>query len=135
MGFVKALIGIPLVLIVLIFASVNNEMVEFNLWPTGIHITVWRSLAIIALLGVGYVFGWLFTWMSYAKVRQALRNQKKQNKKLSKEQEKLAKEVEGLQDNIETLRAAVPDEETLPFTARLKSAFIGKKTAGGEKSE
>ena len=85
MGFIKALIGIPLALVILVFAFVNNDMAVFNLWPTGIEITVSLSVAIIFLLILGYLIGWLFTWLSYAKVRQALRTHKKQNKKFQQE--------------------------------------------------
>lgn len=127
MGFIKALIGIPLALAVLIFAFVNNDMAVFNLWPTGIEITVSLSVAIIFLLLFGYIIGWLFTWMSYAQIRQDLRTQKKQNKKLSKEQEKLTKEVEGLQGNIETMKAALPEEEKPSWSARIKEAFVGRE--------
>lgn len=123
MGFIKALIGIPLAFIVLIFAFVNNDMANFSLWPTGIEITVSLSVAIVFLVIAGYIIGWFFTWLSYAPVRRALRAQKKQNKKLSKEQEKLAKTVEGLHDNIETLKAAVPNEPQANWKDRLKKAF------------
>lgn len=129
MGFIKALIGLPLAFIVLVFAFVNNDMATFSLWPTAIEITVSLSVAIIFLLVLGYIIGWFFTWLSYMPLRKALRHQKKQNKKLSKEQEKLAKEVEGLQGNIESLRSAVPSEPKVSFKERLRKAFIGNKAA------
>lgn len=135
MGFIKALIGIPLALVILVFAFVNNDMAVFNLWPTGIEITVSLSVAIIFLLILGYLIGWLFTWLSYAKVRQALRTHKKQNKKLAKEQEKLTKEVEDLHGSIENLKASLPEEEKPAWSERFKSAFVGKASAGGEKGE
>ena len=129
MGFIKALIGLPLAFIVLVFAFVNNDMATFSLWPTAIEITVSLSVAIIFLLVLGYIIGWFFTWLSYMPLRKALRHQKKQNKKLSKEQEKLAKEVEGLQGNIESLRSSVPPEPKVSFKDRLRKAFIGNKAA------
>lgn len=123
MGFIKALIGIPLAFVVLIFAFVNNDMANFSLWPTGIVITVSLSVAIVFLIIAGYIIGWFFTWLSYVPVRRALRVQKKQNKKLSKEQEKLAKTVEGLHGNLETLKAAVPVEPKPSWKQRFKRAF------------
>ncbi len=127
MGFIKALIGLPLAFVVLVFAFVNNDMAAFSLWPTAIEITVSLSVAIIFLLVLGYIIGWFFTWLSYIPLRKALRHQKKQNKKLSKEQEKLAKEVEGLQGNIESLRSGVSPEPKVSLKERLKKAFIGHK--------
>ena len=130
MGFVKVLIGIPLFLVVLVFAFVNNDMATFSLWPTGIEMTVSLSVAIVFFVIFGYISGWLMTWLSYASVRRALRAQKKENKKLSKEQEKLAKEVEGLHGNIEVLRAAVPPVEKISFSQKIKSFFSKKQETG-----
>lgn len=135
MGFIKALIGLPLAFVVLLFAFVNNDMATFSLWPTAIEITVSLSVVIIFLLVVGYIIGWFFTWLSYLPIRKALRQQRKQNKKLSKEQEKLAKEVEGLQSNIETLRAPTSAEAKVSFRDRLKNIFSSKKTADSERHE
>ena len=134
MGFIKALIGIPFILVVLIFAFVNNDMANFSLWPTGIEITISLSVAIVFLVFVGYLAGWLSTWMSYAPVRRALRDQKKQNKKLCKEQEKLAKEVEGLHGNIETLKASVPTPEKTSVWNRLNKFFASKDKADTQES-
>lgn len=132
MGFIKALIGLPLAFVVLVFAFVNNDMATFSLWPTAIEITVSLSVAIIFLLVVGYIIGWLFTWLSYMPIRAALRQQKKRNKKLSKEQEKLTKEVEGLQNNIENLRRPVAEEPKLSFKERLKKLFRIKSPGNSE---
>lgn len=125
MGFVKALLSLPLVFIILVFAFVNNDMATFSLWPTGVEITISLSVAIVFLVILGYIIGWFFTWLSYSQVRAALRNQKKQNKKLYKEQEKLTKEVEGLQGNIESLKASVSVQEEVKTSWKnnLKKAF------------
>ena len=127
MGFIKALIGLPLVLVVLIFAFVNNDMANFSLWPTDIEVTVAQSVAIVFFVVAGYICGWFFTWLSYAPIRYALRLQKKENKKLNKNKEKLEKEVEGLHDNIESLKASAPAEEKTPSLGKIKSWFASKK--------
>ncbi len=127
MGFIKALIGLPLSFIVLVFAFVNNDMATFSLWPTGIEITVSLSVAIIFFIIVGYVIGWMFAWISYASVRKALRTEKKQNKKLSKEQEKLVKEVEGLQGDIDNLKTTPSPEKKITFMAKMKKFFARKQ--------
>lgn len=132
MGFIKALIGLPLVFIILVFAFVNNDMAVFSLWPTNIEVTVSLSVAIVFFVLIGYVMGWFFSWLSHVPVRGALRAQKKQNKKLSKEQEKLVKEVEGLHGNIEDLKASARlqqnDEKKRSIKERLKQAFGVKNT-------
>ncbi len=136
MGFIKALIGLPLALVVLVFAFVNNDMATFSLWPTGIEITVSLSVAIVFLVILGYIIGWLFAWLSYAPVRRDLRKQKKHNKKLFKEQERLTKEVEGLNGNIESLKASVPVQvqpQKIGWKNKLKRAFGLKEKNAAEK--
>ncbi|MCQ2741053.1 MAG: LapA family protein [Alphaproteobacteria bacterium] len=123
MTFIKALIGLIFICTTFVFAFVNNDMADFNLWPTGIEVTVSLSVAVVFFVIFGYVFGWLITWLSYSPVRRALRLQRKENKKLNKEQEKLTKEIEGLHGNIETLKAAVPTTEQSTDKSWLKSFF------------
>ncbi len=123
MGFVKMLIGLPLLIIILIFAFVNNDLATFNLWPFYFEVTVSLSVAVVFFILLGFVLGMFWMWLSYAPVRKALRQQKKQNKKLSKEQQKLAEKVSGLQSDLDTMKAA---EAALPkpsFGQRLKKLF------------
>ena len=119
----KLLIGLPITVALLVFAFVNNNMVELSLWPTEIEITISQSVLIVLLYALGYLVGWFFTWISYSPIRRALRDQKKQNRKIAKEQEKLNKEVEGLRGNIDELKAAVPPEPALTLGQRLKKLF------------
>lgn len=104
MGFIKTLIGIPLLIVILVFAFVNNDLATFSLWPFYVEITVSLSVAIVFLLLVGFILGNFFCWLSYAPIRKALRVQKKQNRKLSKEQQKLTKEMEDLHENLANLK-------------------------------
>lgn len=135
MGFLRALIGVPLVFVILVFAFVNNDMATFSLWPTDIEITISLSVAIVFFILFGYFVGWISAWASYSPVRSALRKHKKQNIKLVKEQEKLAKEVEGLHDNIEMLKASAPVEEKASFKEHLKNMFYRGNNADQEKHQ
>jgi len=132
MLFFKILLGIPILVVLLVFAFVNNDMVTFSLWPTDIEITISQSAMIIALYALGYIAGWFFTWLSYSPIRRALRIQKKQNRKMTKEQEKLTKEVEGLRGNIDELKSNTPSKPDIGFAQRLKNIF---KSAKSESSE
>jgi hypothetical protein len=38
MGFVKLIIGLPLFVLLLLFAIVNNDFVTLKIWPTDIEI-------------------------------------------------------------------------------------------------
>lgn len=123
MGFVKMLIGLPLLVVILIFAFVNNDLATFNLWPFYIEITVSLSVAIVFLLLVGFFLGSFFSWLSYAPVRKALRCQKKECRKLTKKQEALAKEVDSLHENLKVLKEYEPKPEKIALSARLKKFF------------
>ena len=127
MGFIKMLIGLPILIIILIFAFVNNDLATFNLWPFYFEITVSQSVAIVFFILLGFLLGLLWMWLSYAPVRKALRLQKKQNKKLNKEQRKLAEQVSGLQTNLETIKAVHAAAPNPSLKERLKAAFSRKK--------
>ena len=47
MGFIKVLIGLPVFIVLLIFAFVNNDLATFSLWPFSIEITVSLSVAVL----------------------------------------------------------------------------------------
>lgn len=127
MGFIKALIRLIVLVVVLVFAFVNNDLATFNLWPFYIEVTVSLSVAIVFFIVVGFIWAKIDSWIGYAPLRKQLRHQKKQNKKLSKEQQKLAKEVEGLHENISTLKeekAALPKP---PLKQRIAAWFKRNK--------
>lgn len=131
MGFVKMLIELPLLVAVIVFAFVNNEMVTFDLWPFYLKADVSLSVAIVLLLLLGYVVGKLDSWLSYAPLRRALKTQLKQNKKLSKEHQKLTQTVVGLKEDLESSRVEAEKTETAAAAARpslkqrLKQKFAG----------
>lgn len=130
MSFIKMLIGLPLIIVVLIFAFVNNDLVSFNLWPFYLEITVSQSVAIVFLLFLGFIWGKFDSWLSYSPVRRALRQQKKANKKLNKEQEKLTEKVSDLEGSITSLK-----EEAKDAKAAAKDAEIAAKEAEKAKAK
>lgn len=105
MGFIKTIIGLPLTVVLLIFAFVNNDLATFSLWPFSIEITVSLSVAVLFFVLLGFITGSLFSWLSYAPLRKDLRKQKKKNKKLSKQQQILTETVSDLQDDLEQIKA------------------------------
>ena len=123
MGFIKTLIGIPLLIVILVFAFVNNDLATFSLWPFYVEITVSLSVAIVFLLLVGFILGNFFCWLSYAPIRKALRVQKKQNRKLSKEQQKLTKEMEDLHENLANLKELEAQMPKVSRWERFKNWF------------
>lgn len=53
MSFVKMIIGLPLIVIIAVFAFVNNDMAVFSLWPFNMEITVSLSVAGIFFIVFG----------------------------------------------------------------------------------
>ena len=105
MGFIKALIGLPVLIVILVFAFFNNELATFNLLPFDFEITVPLSVAILFFIISGFLLGSFFAWLSYAPLRQDLRRQKKKNKKLSKERQMLTEKYSDLQVDLEQIKA------------------------------
>lgn len=105
MGIIKTLIGLPIFLVIIAFAFINNDFATFDLWPFSQEITVSLSVAILFFVFLGFVLGSISTWMSYAPLRKDLRKQKKKNKKLSKQQQVLEETVCDLQGNLDQVKA------------------------------
>ena len=68
MGFIKLIIGLPIFILLLLFAIVNNDFVTLKIWPTDIEIITSLSVVIFVLFILGYIIGRLFSWLSYAKI-------------------------------------------------------------------
>lgn len=127
MGIIKILIGLPIFLVILIFAFVNNDLATFNLWPFSFEITVSLSVAILFFIFLGFFLGSISSWMSYAPIRKDLRKQKKKNKKLSKQQQALEETVSSLQGDLEQAKAE--KEALVPEKTGFWSSFKKKKTS------
>lgn len=133
MGFIKTLIGLPILIILLIFAFVNNDMATFNLWPFSVEITVSLSVAVLFFVLLGFLLGHFFSWLSYAPLRKDLRKQKKTNKKLSKQQQILTETVSDLQDNLQQVKAE--KDALLPEKPRWFSFLKKKNNDGADNNE
>lgn len=118
MTLIKWLIGLPLLVVLVVFAFINNDLATFDLWPFYVKIDVSLSVAIVFLFAAGFFFGTLFSWLSYL---PRLRAEKKQNKKLNKAQQKLAEKVSGLQDNINTMQVNEPAVNKKTLKEKIKN--------------
>jgi len=127
MKFFKFLFWLPVLLVVIVFASYNNQMMSFNLWPFIAEVKISGALAIIGLIVFGYVVAKVDSWFSYSPIRRALSSQKKQNKALDKKQKELTQTISGLQENISTLKAMNSvGKEAKSFMHGLKNMFRRK---------
>ena len=130
MNFFKMLIELPIIIVVLIFAFVNNDFVTYSLWPFLVEITVSQSVVIVFLILFGFILGKLDSYISYSPLRKALRQQKKANKILNKEQQRLNEKVSDLEGNIVSLKeenkTIKENEPKLSMRERLRRFFHKK---------
>lgn len=127
MNFIKSLIEIPLVLLVVVFAVVNNDFATFTIKPFNLDITISLSVLILVLFFIGYLLGRLDGFVANAPLRSQLKVHKKTNKALNKEHEKLHATVSNLQENIEYLKNKEPEAPKVPLKEKLSNLFSFKK--------
>lgn len=127
MNFIRRLIEIPLIIIVIIFAVINNDFATFNIKPFDLEITISLSVLILVLFFSGYLLGRLDAFVANAPLRASLRQQKKTNKALNKEHEKLNEKYSSLQENLETMKNKEEKAPKVPFKQKLSNFFSFKK--------
>lgn len=120
MNFIRSLIEIPLVLLVVIFAVVNNDFATFTLNPFNMDISISLSVLIVVLFFAGYFLGRLDGYVANAPLRSQLREHKKNNKELNKEQERL-------QATVERLKNKEDETPKVSFKEKISALFSFKK--------
>jgi lipopolysaccharide assembly protein A len=58
----RVLLAIPLMVILVVFALSNKQVVRLGLWPTDVVIDVPVSLAVLGIAGLFFLFGALVVW-------------------------------------------------------------------------
>jgi lipopolysaccharide assembly protein A len=58
----RVLLAIPLMIILIVFALSNKQVVQLGLWPTDILIDLPVSLAVLGIAGLFFLFGALVAW-------------------------------------------------------------------------
>ena len=67
------LVGIPLLLLMILFALSNTDPVRIGLFPTDLSIEMPLSVAILAAMGIGFLLGGLRVWTDALRHRRAAR--------------------------------------------------------------
>lgn len=60
----RLVIGLPLLLLMVVFALSNRAAVTLGFWPTDFSLEVPLSLAILAAMAIGFVVGGFLVWLS-----------------------------------------------------------------------
>ena len=70
---IRALLAVPFLLVIVLFALSNQEPQRFVLWPTDLSFVVPLSLAVLGVALVFFVAGGFLAWGSVVRLRARLR--------------------------------------------------------------
>src|SRR5579859_7721064 len=90
----RLLIGIPLLLVMVLFALSNRAPVTLVLWPTDFSLELPLSLAILAAMAIAFLVGGLLVWFSALAQRRRAR--------------RAEQEVRLLEAEVQSLKARLP---------------------------
>ena len=73
----RLLLAAPVLVLLIVFALSNQQVVQLGLWPTDIMVDVPLSVAVLVAAGVFFIAGALMTWSAsiamYTRARRAER--------------------------------------------------------------
>jgi lipopolysaccharide assembly protein A len=69
----RLLLLMPLLLVLVVFALSNPQIIHFGFWLTGLDLPLPASLAVLAALALGILFGAVALWLSTLCLRHRLR--------------------------------------------------------------
>jgi putative membrane protein len=96
------LLAIPFLLLLLLFALSNREMVRVALWPTDWSVDVMLSVAVLGAAAVAFLVGALTVWLAELGRRRRLR--------------RAEQKISLLEDQLRTLRSRTAQPPMTPLT-------------------
>jgi len=69
----RLVIGLPLLLLLVLFALSNREPVRLGIWPTDYALQVPVSLAVLVGMAIAFLLGGLLVWLSALTQRRRAR--------------------------------------------------------------
>lgn len=90
----RLIIGLPLVLLLVLFALSNAEPVRIGIWPTDYSLETPLSIAVLAGAAIAFLLGGLLVWI----------NELGQRRRARRAEDK----VRVLEERVEELRAQLP---------------------------
>lgn len=70
----RLIIGIPLLILVVLFALSNTQPVRLGLWPTDLQVEVPLSVAVLVGMGIAFLAGGLTVWLGSLGQRRRARD-------------------------------------------------------------
>lgn len=85
MGFLRWITGLALVVITFTFVLSNRQQVDFFFDPIIDQISMPVYIPVLTALGIGFLFGSFYTWLSGHETRKNYRKMRKDVRKLEKQ--------------------------------------------------
>jgi lipopolysaccharide assembly protein A len=85
----RLLLLAPFLLVLVVFALSNPQIIHFGFWLSGLDIPVPASLAVLAALALGILFGAVALWFSTLCLRHRLRRAEQARAELEAELRRL----------------------------------------------
>lgn len=97
----RFVLGVPLLVILVLFALSNRQPVAVGFWPTDFHLVLPLSGAVLGVAAIAFLAGALIVWVSELRVRRRARRAESR--------------AEVLEDENRTLRAQLRPAAARPI--------------------
>lgn len=91
----RALIALPVLLLLVLFALSNPQDVRFGLWPTDYSLQLPLSLAMLAAMALAFLLGASALWLSAVGARQRVRRSEQARRLLEAQVQELKARLAG----------------------------------------
>ncbi len=98
----RFVLGIPLLIVLVLFALSNRQPVTVAFWPTDLNLVLPLSGAVLAVAAIAFLAGALIVWVSELRVRRRARRAETR--------------AEILQDEVRALQAQLRPAATRPVS-------------------
>jgi len=83
------IITLPLMVIAVVFAVVNRQLTQVNLWPFDIELQAPLFLVVLLSLFVGFILGGMASWMAATRKRRRAKGDRARLRNLEQEVQNL----------------------------------------------
>ncbi len=99
----RLLIAVPLLLLLVMFALSNRQLVPIRLWPTDFAVEAPLALAVLAGMAIAFLLGGLMVWFSVLVQRRRARRAEAQVRLLDEQLAELKARLARAEMNVPSL--------------------------------
>jgi len=91
------ILGLPILVVAILFAIENRGALALNFWPTGYVLTLPVYVAVFGAVVVGFLFGGTVAWLAQHHRRAAQRQAEREADRLRDEAERLQRRLDAME--------------------------------------